>query len=424
MTPRNELYHYRTPGSVNGVRRYQNEDGSLTPLGRIHYGIGEARDSASKWITDAGNNAGNWFKNLGNNASNWLKTTGNNVSNWTKTAGNDASNWLRDTGNNVSNWARDTGNYITGNQARSDLNEAQRNEYLAREHMNNMNELHNYELRNTEEGQRRLNQAKEDYANAYGPYKRTQLADKNNELRDQAQSEYDRLKQEVARASMAYQMSSGVGPDSGAKKEEQRRNLELLNAQLAGAEQRLNRLSANASRAENMAKDSEQATENYKRAVDNLHDKYRSSSVDQYYLDKTRAKVSNASNNYRDAVTTRQFRENQYGNTLPGQLQTAYNNVSNAVGNAVNNLPGQLENLYDQGMNAIGNVWNEGAQRVGNSWNNATQQLENAYNNAATAVGNAVNDASNWAGARAADVAQFGQNQINNAKSFLSRLFG
>lgn len=35
------LYHYRTRGSRNGVRRYQNEDGSLTPLGRSHYGVGD-----------------------------------------------------------------------------------------------------------------------------------------------------------------------------------------------------------------------------------------------------------------------------------------------------------------------------------------------------------------------------------------------
>lgn len=37
------LMHYRTEGSKNGIRLYQNKDGSLTPLGRIHYGIGEKR---------------------------------------------------------------------------------------------------------------------------------------------------------------------------------------------------------------------------------------------------------------------------------------------------------------------------------------------------------------------------------------------
>ena len=33
------LSHYRTKGSKNGVRRYQNEDGTLTPEGYRHYGI-------------------------------------------------------------------------------------------------------------------------------------------------------------------------------------------------------------------------------------------------------------------------------------------------------------------------------------------------------------------------------------------------
>lgn len=39
----NYLMHYRTKGSRNGERRYQNEDGSLTPEGREHYGVGEPR---------------------------------------------------------------------------------------------------------------------------------------------------------------------------------------------------------------------------------------------------------------------------------------------------------------------------------------------------------------------------------------------
>lgn len=38
------LAHYRTKNSKNGVRLYQNLDGSLTPLGRIHYGVGLGRD--------------------------------------------------------------------------------------------------------------------------------------------------------------------------------------------------------------------------------------------------------------------------------------------------------------------------------------------------------------------------------------------
>ena len=39
-----ELYHHGIQGQKWGQRRYQNDDGSLTPLGRIHYGYGKARD--------------------------------------------------------------------------------------------------------------------------------------------------------------------------------------------------------------------------------------------------------------------------------------------------------------------------------------------------------------------------------------------
>lgn len=37
------LMHYGVDGMHWYERRYQNPDGSLTPLGRIHYGIGKAR---------------------------------------------------------------------------------------------------------------------------------------------------------------------------------------------------------------------------------------------------------------------------------------------------------------------------------------------------------------------------------------------
>ncbi len=38
------LYHHGTKGQKWGVRKYQNEDGSLTPAGREHYGYGASRE--------------------------------------------------------------------------------------------------------------------------------------------------------------------------------------------------------------------------------------------------------------------------------------------------------------------------------------------------------------------------------------------
>ena len=37
------LIHYGVKGQKHGLRRYQNEDGSLTAEGRDHYGVGEER---------------------------------------------------------------------------------------------------------------------------------------------------------------------------------------------------------------------------------------------------------------------------------------------------------------------------------------------------------------------------------------------
>lgn len=37
------LMHYQVKGAKHGLRRYQNPDGTLTPLGRIHYGVGDPR---------------------------------------------------------------------------------------------------------------------------------------------------------------------------------------------------------------------------------------------------------------------------------------------------------------------------------------------------------------------------------------------
>ncbi len=46
----NYLQHYGKKGMHWGERKYQNEDGSLTPLGREHYGVGERRETRGRDI--------------------------------------------------------------------------------------------------------------------------------------------------------------------------------------------------------------------------------------------------------------------------------------------------------------------------------------------------------------------------------------
>lgn len=49
------LVHSGTKGMKWGERRYQNKDGSLTALGRVHYGVGKARSAAASGVKNAGN---------------------------------------------------------------------------------------------------------------------------------------------------------------------------------------------------------------------------------------------------------------------------------------------------------------------------------------------------------------------------------
>lgn len=78
-----ELMHYRTPGSKNGIRRFQYTDGSLTPEGRIHYGVGPARDGSpgpKAFLSKAGSGAkkislksGSAIKKLGSKTTKKIK---------------------------------------------------------------------------------------------------------------------------------------------------------------------------------------------------------------------------------------------------------------------------------------------------------------------------------------------------------------
>ena len=48
-----ELYHHGVKGQKWGLRKYQNEDGSLTAAGRKHYGYGELKAAYKKRLSDA-----------------------------------------------------------------------------------------------------------------------------------------------------------------------------------------------------------------------------------------------------------------------------------------------------------------------------------------------------------------------------------
>ena len=80
----NGLRHFRTPGSKNGIRLYQYRDGSLTPLGRIHYGIGEAR--AAKAAADAMVKTGSRSSSDTNSSSSETVKKTESVKNTTKTS--------------------------------------------------------------------------------------------------------------------------------------------------------------------------------------------------------------------------------------------------------------------------------------------------------------------------------------------------
>ncbi len=56
-----ELYHHGTIGQKWGIRRYQNEDGTLTPAGKQRYGKGLGEYATKKEGVVRKLATGNWF---------------------------------------------------------------------------------------------------------------------------------------------------------------------------------------------------------------------------------------------------------------------------------------------------------------------------------------------------------------------------
>lgn len=68
-----ELYHHGIKNQKWGVRRYQNPDGSLTALGRIHYGVGKAIETTGKVVKTTGKVIGNAAVSTGKAVGNAVK---------------------------------------------------------------------------------------------------------------------------------------------------------------------------------------------------------------------------------------------------------------------------------------------------------------------------------------------------------------
>lgn len=56
------LVHYGIKGQKHGIRRWQNEDGSLTPEGYIHYGVGQGNKQKSDTKEEVHKNLGQKIK--------------------------------------------------------------------------------------------------------------------------------------------------------------------------------------------------------------------------------------------------------------------------------------------------------------------------------------------------------------------------
>lgn len=86
----NFLVHHGVEGQKKGQRQYQYPDGSLTPLGRKHYGIGPARGTRAKGILNVGrgyaDNVGKTFKTFGKREATYGYKAGVNklTENWTE----------------------------------------------------------------------------------------------------------------------------------------------------------------------------------------------------------------------------------------------------------------------------------------------------------------------------------------------------
>jgi len=76
LTQEDYLMHHGVKGQKWGNRQYQYEDGSLTPLGRVHYGYGEARSRVTNAYNSARASIKSGAQNFSRNAKDAYKKAG------------------------------------------------------------------------------------------------------------------------------------------------------------------------------------------------------------------------------------------------------------------------------------------------------------------------------------------------------------
>lgn len=118
MYDNNETYlmHHGVPGQKWGTRRWQNPDGTLTPEGRAHYGVGDGNAYSGRGISKMGSiakaKAGHTAKNIGGRVTTYGGNLGRTVSAYGNVAKNGIVGTTTSTGKNLAAMGRSSGRNI------------------------------------------------------------------------------------------------------------------------------------------------------------------------------------------------------------------------------------------------------------------------------------------------------------------------
>lgn len=118
MYDNNETYlmHHGVPGQKWGTRRWQNPDGTLTPEGRAHYGVGDGNAYSGRGISKMGSIAkakvGHTAKNIGGRVTTYGGNLGRTMSAYGNVAKNGIVGGTTYTGKNLAAIGRSSGRNI------------------------------------------------------------------------------------------------------------------------------------------------------------------------------------------------------------------------------------------------------------------------------------------------------------------------